>query len=289
MKTDHNITHKTISSFEEAFAQIENKIKERGDLPYLKVKDQMALLRELGDFGLGRFLIQHQGLNGYWTDYIIHHYPSKTLIESPLEKFLLENAPVFLATQERFKIFKEHLQNEVREGVSFASLPCGLMGDLLDLDFSGIDDYTLIGIDIDPESLKLAAQIGNSKTQFVQADAWNLQLPSPVDVLTSNGLNVYEPDDDKVLALYKSFYEAIKPSGILITSFLTPQDEWKMDQIPPGDLKLQKIIFSDILAVGWQTFRSTTKTLGQLKLAGFKEVEFIYDKASIFPTAIARK
>jgi DNA helicase HerA-like ATPase len=52
---------------------------------------------------------------------------------------------------------------------------------------------------------------------------------------------------------------------------------------------LQKILFSDILDSKWQVFRSEDLVRSQLLEAGFSEVEVIYDKAHIFPTAIAKK
>jgi hypothetical protein len=67
-------------------------------------------------------------------------------------------------------------------------------------------------------------------------------------LLISNGLNVYEPDDEKVTELYQQFFKALMLGGILVTSFLTPSPnidpnyEWDMSQINSEDLLLSKII-----------------------------------------------
>ena len=114
-------------------------------------------------------------------------------------------------------------------------------------------------------------------------------------MISSNGLNIYEPDDQKVTQLYKAFYDALKPGGKLVTSFLTmspqmsDQFEWNMSEINQDDLLLQKTIFADIIQSKWQCYRSTQKTQQQLESRGFKDIHFIYDRAKIFPTVVAVK
>lgn len=39
----------------------------------------------------------------------------------------------------------------------------------------------------------------------------------------------------------------------------------------------------------WQIFRSEEPVKAQLREAGFREIEILYDKAHIFPTVIAKK
>ena len=65
----------------------------------------------------------------------------------------------FLPTQQRYVIFSEVIQNYVRDGIVFASLPCGVMRDLLKLDFTGVENFRLVGIDIDYESWELAKKL----------------------------------------------------------------------------------------------------------------------------------
>ncbi|WP_246867243.1 class I SAM-dependent methyltransferase, partial [Dickeya sp. CFBP 2040] len=174
-------------------------------------------------------MLAHRGLNTYWTHNLVT-YPSATATlssHSDLEKLIYERFPVVLATRERFGIFRQQLQSRLHDGMVLASVPCGLMGDLLLLDYSHHQDVRLIGVDLDNQALEAAESLArqqhcDNRITLLQGDAWTLQLPEPVDVLTSNGLNIYEPDDEKVTDLYRVFNQALKPEGTLITSFLTP-------------------------------------------------------------------
>lgn len=305
----HNISHeRNETTFEAAKQTIHDKILSRGDLPYLSVEKQLDLLEQLAQFELGRFLIERKGLNGFWTHYVIT-YPEKGKVSGlssdngslhPLEKYLLDRTPVILATQERFKIFKGEIQKHLHEGCALASVPCGLMACLLELDYSSIANFTLHGIDLDPDALSQASAYAEyknleDKCQFTQQDAWNLSEETKYTLITSNGLNIYEPDDGKVVELYRQFYKCLRPQGVLVVSFLTPPPapglttEWKMDEVDPQDALLQKIIFSDILGTKWQAYRPEKTVVDQLKQAGFVEIEILYDKAHLFPTAIAKK
>ena len=222
----------------------------------------------------------------------------KTL--SPFERFLLSSSPIILATQERFQIFLKENQKAVKNDACLASIPCGLLGELLYLDYSGIHTIRLVGIDLEASALAHAKILATTKnlSSFIhleQEDAWKLKVQEKFDLISSNGLTIYEPDDAKVTVLYKIFYEALNPGGRLVTSFMTPppllrqNSEWLMSKINSDDLRIQKIIFSDILEVKFQCFRSSDTTYKQLQEAGFRKIDFIYDAAHLFPTVIASK
>ncbi|NEO57445.1 MAG: class I SAM-dependent methyltransferase [Okeania sp. SIO3B5] len=217
-----------------------------------------------------------------------------------LEKFILERNPHVLATQQRYINFGKILQNYVQEDIVFASLPCGIMRDLLQLDFTGVENFRLVGIDIDHESLELAKKLAveyglSPKVEFHQEDAWNLPFEDEFTLLNSHGLNVYEPDDKKVSELYQQFFKVLIPGGVLVTSFTTkspdvdPNSEWNMSQINSEDLLLSNIIFFDVLDVKFTAFRNSLTTKIQLQTVGFDEIELIWDNANIFPTVVARK
>lgn len=296
-----NLSHEQReTSFETAKQALIDKIQHRGDLPHVPVEKQLQLLGELATFELGQFLIERGGLNGYWTHYVITHPKRQTTSLSSRETFLLNSAPTCLATQERFSIFKNQIQQYIQEGCSFASIPSGLMADLLDLDYSRVQTFTLNGIDLDAETLSQAKDYAKEKglldhCEFSEKDAWKLDINEAFDLLASNGLAIYEPDDDKVVALYRQFYNALKPSGVLITSFLTPppmpglKTEWKLEFINLENLQLQKILFVDILDAKWQVFRAEETVKNQLRKAGFSNIEILYDNAHIFPTVVAKK
>lgn len=278
-----------------------DKVQSRGDLPYVSVEKQKQLIDQLMEFELGKFLMLEQGgIDGYWTHYIVT-YPERRHLQElgNLETFLLEKAPTVLATQQRFKIFKEQTQKHLKEGCSLATIPSGVMSELLDLDFNAFSNFTLTGIDLDPSTFSLAKSYAEEKglsshCEFFQQDVWNLDMSQEFDVITSNGFTIYEPDDKKVIDIYRRFHNALKPEGILVTSFLTPppipgfKTEWKLECINPQNALLQKIIFADILDAKWQVFRSEEKVIAQLKEAGFSDVEIFYDEAHIFPTVVAK-
>lgn len=284
------------------------RIKQQGDKPYATVSYQLQLLEQLCQFDFGRFLLLNRGINGYWTHYMLTHpwFGRKTRESAPgvplteLEAFILDKAPLMLATQERFEIFLQKNQESVKNNAMLACIPCGMMGELLYLNFKDITHIQLIGFDYDPDTLKdakwLAKQQGlEGYTALNQRNAWELEIKDEFDLISSNGLTIYEPDDTQVVKLFVKFYQALKPGGKLVTSFITPppslteQCEWNMSQIDQKDLLLQKIIFADILEAKFQCFRSSAQTQQQLQSAGFKKIEFIYDKARMFPTVMAYK
>src|SRR3990167_2400214 len=280
--------------------KIKSRIIAQGNLPYVTVEKQLAILSVLSQFEFGQFLLQNQGLNGYWTHYVLMYPWNRNQNLSELEKFLLEKSPVVIATQERFQIFLKENQKSVKNNASLATIPCGMMGELLYLKYDNINNIKLVGIDYDKNTLNDANSLSEKQklsqyTQFIDRNAWDLNIHNAFDLISSNGLNIYEPDDVKVTQLYKVFYDALKPGGKLVTSFLsmppqmTDQCEWNMTEINQNDLLLQKIIFVDIIQSKWQCYRSSQQTLKQLESVGFHDIEFIYGRAKIFPTIIAIK
>jgi len=303
-----NLSHK---QSEDLFKIIENrkeKIISRRNLPYATVDYQLELLEQLTQFGLGRFLLERGGLNGFWTDYAIRHPKLGRLSGvnnenkpfSSLESFLLNRAPTALATQQRFEIVKKEIQKFIADDITFASIPCGLMAELLELDYSNVSKFSLVGIDIDLESFKHVEHVAKEKKlfdhcEFIVKDAWDLKIDNEFDLITSHGLNIYESSEERVVILYRQFFNALKPHGRLITSFLTPppglqvKTEWNLDKVHLPDAQLQKLLFVDILEGKWQFFRSAEQSTQQLKNAGFIDIEIIYDESHIFPTIVAIK
>lgn len=295
-------------SLSDTIKKITARIINQGDKPYASVEQQLKILTQLSEFDFGRFLLQNQGINGYWTHYMLTHpwFGRKTGKNNrgeaftALEDFILNQSPVLLATQGRFEIFLRENQHQVKDQAKLACIPCGMMGELLYLNFNGINQIELIGIDFDSMALQDAQTLATKQhltqfVSFVQKDAWSLQYNNEFDLISSNGLNIYEPSDEKVTELYAQFFQALKPGGKLVTSFityppsLTDQCEWDLSKINPEHLLLQKIIFVDIVEAKFQCFRSSVQTKQQLAGVGFTEIEFIYDKAKIFPTVIATK
>lgn len=287
-------------SLQSTIEKIKNRIIVQGNLPHVSIEKKSSILNELSQFEFGQFLLQNQGLNGYWTHYVLTYPWHRNPNLSELEKFLLEKSPIIIATQERFQIFLTENQKAVKNNAVLATIPCGMMGELLYLNYDNINNIKLVGIDYDKNTFTDAKLLSEKQnllqyTKFIEKNAWDIKIQNEFDLISSNGLNIYEPDDQKVTQLYQAFYDALKPGGKFVTSFLTKplsmtdQCEWNMDAINQDDLLLQKIIFADIIQSKWQCYRSTDQKLQQLQSVGFKNIEFIYDKAKIFPTVIANK
>ena len=309
MEQSSLISHQVSAEAIDACIQkISLRIRKQGDKPYASVAYQLELLQQLSQFDFGRFLLRNQGINGYWTDYMFMH-PLRGRITghnaqgerlTPLEHFILDSAPLMLATQQRCQIFLLENQKKVEEHAVLACVPCGMMGELLYLNYERINNIQLHGIDYDADTLDDATLLAKNRkhTSWVtlhQADAWALDAEGAYDLISSNGLTIYEPDDLKVTQLFELFYQALKTGGKLVTSFLTPPPtqtepcEWDLSKIDKDHLLLQKILFVDIIDARFQCYRTSLQTKKQLEDVGFNRIEFIYDRAKIFPTVVAYK
>ena len=289
---------------EALMADMSTQIIGAGDQSYAKAEERLELLTGLAQSELGRFLILAKGCNGYWTDYATYQYLTrKAEIDAQatrVEAFILQRSPDWRASQQRFLIFQKLAQNLVNPDVKLASVPCGLMSDLLTLDYSGIDAFELWGFDVDQDSLALAAQRADElnladHTRFFDRDAWALGLDSELDGLLSSGLNIYVKDDNAELALYDQFHRALKIGGQLIISFFTPPPErdpdslWDMSQIDPEDIRIARILFGDFLGGSWRQYRTPEEMKTMLAQAGFETLELFYDPLRIMPTVTATK
>lgn len=263
----------------------------------LSQDEKLRIFDELTAFPLGRFLLKNRGLNGYWTSFVILHGPRKS-DKTPLEEWVVTRAPVVRATQERFSIFQNEVQKRLKPNMKLASVPCGVMDDFLTLDYKDSPGVQILGIDLDQESLDLAKENAQNQgllrqCRFVKENAWALQHENEFDLIVSNGLNIYEKDDHKVAELYRNFAKALKPGGMLITSFLTPPPAFSEDSpwqdVDMADLKKQKDILSEVVQVAWQTFRSEPQTIQQLEEAGLHVIDVRYDRQKMFPTIVAEK
>lgn len=257
----------------------------------------------------GQWMLCNGGWNGYWTRYAVS-YPVRRANGEPApandaERFFLEKAPGIVGTQQRFQHFQDVLGSLVIDGSVAVSVPCGVMDDLLTLPDLP-DTATLIGLDLDADSLDLAWQTATeagrqSQVTLGQADAWDLPgavaihgeaaafglLAGRADVLTSNGLNIYVAQDERVVELYRSFRRALKPGGVLVTSALTPPKQWSLTGMDPADLKRAQGLLL-INGVGWANYRTVEATRQQLEAAGFDVAEVRPDNYWIYPTFVAR-
>lgn len=258
--------------------------------------EKLELLKALSEFPLGRFLLTNRGLNGYWTAYVILH-GMQSPSSSPLESWLLNDAPGIKATKERFYIFQHEIQKRLKDNMVVASVPCGLMDDLFIPDYNNLSNISLVGIDLDSRSLTLAKENANNYgidfVEFLEKDAWHLEITNQFDMLVSNGLNIYESNPKRLINLYQQYNQAIKLGGTLITSFLTPppiispESPWK--NVNMEDVKKQQLIFGELIQANWQFYQLEKDVREQLNKAGFIVDNIIEDNQGMFPTVIARK
>lgn len=286
------------NTFQIALANLRRQIIQRGDLTLISVGDLLSYVEALAQFPLGQLLIQKKSIDAFWTDFIMISTEQKE--GSDLENFILNRSPFTIAWRELLQNFQKITQENLKDGMTLASIPCGAMRELLQLEFSLISDFKIIGIDIDLDSLMLAEQLAaerglSQNVSLCQQDAWQLPYDSEIDIITSCGLNIYTPDRQKILDLYRQFFKALKPGGQLISGFLTyppwenESSEWRVDKIPSNDLFLEKILYKDILNPQWHNFRTSDEIKQELKKAGFCEMTFHYDSLQVFPTVIAKK
>jgi hypothetical protein len=259
---------------------------------------------------LGAWMLTRGGWDGFWTRYAVT-YPQRRAAGAPepdneVERLFLTHAPAVLATQQRFVHFQDLLARHVPGAKLAMSLPCGAMDDLLGLP-AGPSGPVLVGADLDPTSLQLAWQAAceaglSGRTVTVQMDAWHPDdaaithgdptlisggLAGRVDVLTSNGLNIYVPEDERVVGLYRAFRTLVRPGGILVTSALTPAGD---PNIPDADSQATQRCRGLLMmsAVMWANPRPVDLTVAQLGAAGFEVVEVRHDQRRLFPTFLAR-
>ncbi|MEM7402878.1 MAG: class I SAM-dependent methyltransferase [Myxococcota bacterium] len=290
----------------EVVTQLCKKIRQQGDHPYATVQQQIDMVQQLAQFGIGQYLLLHRGLNAHWSRYLKLLYPEKyralgTNIDgepfTPMESWYL-NTPPAQATQESWRWCREQLQQHVCDGATLASVPCGALDDLLELNFANCRNISLIGVDVDPDALRLAQEnvqaYGLSKSvKLLQADAWNMHVNGEWDVLTSKGLAGYEPDPKRLLQLYQQFYQALKPQGILITNLWVPRENWPTSNTSLSakqryDLQLFEVLTRHILQVRW-SYTTQEKVHQLLQQAGFTDICFQPSSSGICIFTTARR
>lgn len=306
MKKDANKSH-SIRFHDHSIAvdAIKNRIKAKGCLPNFSYEQACQILDNLSSFPLGRHILQTSGANGIWTDYMIsfpwleENLAGKMLSMNRLEYFIIFEMPSVLAQRKLFLHSQKIAQNHVKSNNTLASIPCGVMRDLLELEVSPKENVFFVGIDVDAESLdaakKTAREKGIRNVRFEQKDAWNLEIHSEFDFVTSIGLNCYEHDRDRVVALYRQIYQALKPGGTFFTGVLTyppgcgNHSDWNTKVIPKYHAEMDQILTRDILDLKFQNYRALNEIDIDFRKAGFTNISVFPDRYRIFPAVIAKK
>jgi ubiquinone/menaquinone biosynthesis C-methylase UbiE len=283
-------------------ADIEGRLR-KADKLVLPLDQTLYMLAQLREFELGRFLLHNNGLNGYWTAYVFQYSPGDATSCS-LEQWLLTKS-LLSGGRERFHRFQKEIAKHITEGAVLASIPCGLMDDLVKQDYRSVERFTLVGIDVDAESTELARE--NAATHdveqhctFLLRDAWQLDIDSEFDLVVSNGLNMYESDPQRLVALYRNFCRALRPGGQLLMSFLPPlppppsvapdrASEWNTYGIAEEDFTKELSLFGDILQVGYLNFSTEDEVRAQLAQAGFAVTSVTDGPTGLLPIVSAIK
>ena len=279
---------------------LKRRVRIRGDSCNGSVEEQLGLVDELDSFPLGRWLLRNHGLNSEWTDYVISSAPASEDLSCDLERFLVYGAPTMIATRERFGHFQQAIQAELPTASRVASVPCGRMADLLTLDYENASDVAIVGLDLDPDALRLADRLASerglsSKVRLRKTDAWRMRLAPEFDVITTNGLSIYEPSEARVADLYTRLAAGLIPGGLLVTSYLTAPPSvrkdslWDCDAVDFEALRLQTLIFMDICEARWANYRSEAVLKPIFEAAGLEIERTVWDTARAFPTVLLRK
>lgn len=254
---------------------------------------------------LGRWMLVHHGWNAYWTRYCIGYDRTDDAITNEVERFFLTASPAVAATRERWAIMSELAAELLTPGSVGMSVPCGLMDDLVLLPGAPAAK-ALVGLDLDAEAvgqaIDNAAAHGLTNTVFAVGDAWQPSLArvtagvpelyaeaaaGGVDLLMSNGLNIYVADDEDVLALYRAFRGLVRPGGTLVVSALTTPAEWDLADVPL-EVSRRSLGLALINDVQWANYRPVDTTVAQLAAAGFEVLDIRHDSGRVFPTFVAR-
>ena len=298
---DPLLTHEHDSQFVDAqqiYTVTRARLVSDRQVSEFELKEHLDLLDDLMAFSLGRFWLQNRRLNGFWYDYVMRRYANQQ-VSNTLEQRILDSLPITLAKRHSYKIIQEFLQSILQENIAIAASPCGVMGDMLTLDYGTLKNFQLFGIDSDFESLSTAASwaIENNLSTvitLIQADTASLDVSKEYHVMVHQGWNVQEKGQASLEEKFSCCFKALKPGGVFVTSFLTPSPDqskgstWNMDVIDPKMLRLQNILFSEIIHAP-EEVPETLETISEtLKKVGFSDVEFIPDASGMVVTVLAK-
>lgn len=256
------------------------------------------IIHALKQFELGRTFLSLGLITSSLVDYICHNEVSPTGNE--FETWFLSKAPRMKALKERYHITKDQLQFYLRSNMSMGILPCGVISKVAELDYSQVENVRIIGYDRDIQGLVNAEKqmmpyvtAGIVDLILMKRDLWLLDEEDQYDLMLSNRVSVLERNSTKVLDLFKKFYAALKPNGILLTSFFTPSPLDSLEDSPwvntdPNDTLIEDCIFRHIMEFTFPP-RTEAEVRQLVTSAGFKVLDILNDSSCIYPTVVAQK
>jgi len=287
--------------FQERFEKIRARLVAAGDTQFGPLNEKLELLKAMSEFDYGRHLLVNGGLSGRWSHYAFYEYSRLKVAGHkfhPTEVRLLEMAGM-ASQRERLDISQALIKQSLCEGIQMLSVPCGVMADLLTIDYSALSDFRLVGVDLDPESLALAEDFSRqnnlrNKCEFIKGDAWHLPFQSEFDIVISLGLNFYSPSVEAALELYRSLYQTVKPAGRLIVTYSTPMlGDPRSERDPafttPEDMKLGKLMAEVVQGKYLSNVNTSEDIVQHLKSVGFSSVSCHFSRYKATNIACAVK
>jgi 2-polyprenyl-3-methyl-5-hydroxy-6-metoxy-1,4-benzoquinol methylase len=283
---------------QQIYTMARTRLVSDGHVSEFDLKEHLDLLDDLMAFSLGRFLLQNHRLNGYWYDYAMRTYTDSQL-KSSLEQNILYALPIVLAKRHSFKTIQTFLQQNLQNGMVIGSAPCGLMGDILSLDYSALKHLQIVGIDSDLQSIIHASEMAEDKglstvVSFVQGDLSTLAPQQAYHVLVHHMWHMNGFNKGTAQTFINKCFKALKPGGVFVTTFNTCSPDqskdspWNMEAISPDMLRLQTILFSEIIRNPEEPTETFDSMAALLKNAGFSDVEFIPDPSKMVATVLAK-
>ncbi|BBH53059.1 class I SAM-dependent methyltransferase [Fluviispira sanaruensis] len=303
---NHNIlSHKNVQNddFNNTYQELIKKIKNNNTDVILQ-DELIKILDRVKSSEMGRFLIENSGFNGFWTEYMCSYPETKKLgfnvSENKDENYLMENLPIAIATQSRYQIFKSEIKKRLKDNIKIASLPCGLMNDILSLNFHDYKNFMIHGIDLDTSSLQQARAISLTKgltyhCKFTREDAWEINYKNEYDLFISNGLNIYVDNDEKQIEMYKKIHTSLKENGELLTSTTVPPPDinkdscWDMNKINSASYRFQNLFFKHFTNYNENNLRTPDQLCKILEKSGFSNFKILPDVLGVFVTIVATK
>lgn len=262
------------------------------------VETATSIVKSLKEFELGRSIMTLGHLNSALVDYICHHEVSPT--NNEFETWFLSKSPKIKAARERYYITRNILQQHLRSNMNFGVMPCGVISKVAELNYEGLENIKVVGYDSNVQGLVNAEQKmqplvdqGIVNLYLLKRNIWLLDEDNQYEVILSNRLSVLEQDSDKVLALFKKIYNALKVDGVFVCSFFTPSPLQAPENSPwlnvsENDLLLEHTIFEDIMNFQ-PAVRLESEFKQLLKGAGFEVIDIVFDTHCVYPTIVAKK
>lgn len=266
-------------------------------------KQKLAWLNKLSEFPFGRDLIFSRTISSYWIDQLTNkenYKKRKSNYKNSVEKMIEEQSFLIASWREIHRKFIDFTQNHLKEAYVIASIPCGHMRDLFELDFSKIRNYKLVGIDIDrkvvEEASILAKNYGlQAKVEFYCYDALNLPFSNEFDIVSSCGLNIYLQNSFQIHLLYKNFFISLKEHGMALIHFFKPPpfvsstSSWKFERNEDKTTLFDSFLLQNILELPLSAYINETEMIKDMQHVGFEDIIINSDSFGVAGIAIAKK